>query len=155
MALEIERKFLVSSDDWRKQVQESHNIVQGYLNSGAHCSVRIRISGDQAWLNIKSATIGSQRQEFEYEIPLQDGFDMLASLRQGPSIEKTRHLIRYGEHLWEVDEFKGDNNGLIVAEIELSAQEERFERPAWLGQEVTQDARYYNTQLSRHPFNSW
>jgi adenylate cyclase len=155
MAQEIERKFLIAGDDWRKNIHASHSMTQGYLNNDPNCSVRVRTCGDQAWLNIKSATIGCQRLEFEYEIPLQDAVDMLASLRQGPVVKKTRHMIRYGEHLWEVDEFEGDNSGLIVAEIELSAPDEHFERPAWAGLEVTQDIRYYNTQLSKRPFNSW
>jgi adenylate cyclase len=155
MAIEIERKFLIAGEDWRKEIHASHSMTQGYLNNDPHCSVRIRTSGDQAWLNIKSVTIGSRRLEFEYEIPLQDALDMLASLQRGPLIEKVRHMIRYGAHLWEVDEFKGDNCGLIVAEIELSTPEESFEKPAWLGQEVTEDVRYYNTQLSKHPFKDW
>ncbi|WNV03260.1 CYTH domain-containing protein [Candidatus Methylospira mobilis] len=155
MAHEIERKFLVAGNDWRKEIHASHRMTQGYLNNELHCSVRIRTCGEQAWLNIKSATIGSSRLEFEYEIPIQDALDMLGSLRQSPLIEKVRHLVRYRDHLWEIDEFEGDNSALIVAEIELSSPEEYFEKPAWLGREVTEDIRYYNTQLSKHPFNSW
>lgn len=155
MAIEIERKFLVQGDDWRKQAHAAHHITQGYLNTQPHCSVRIRTCADQAWLNIKSTTIGCRRLEFEYEIPLQDALEMLAALQQGPLIVKTRHLLRHGEHLWEIDEFQGDNSGLIVAEIELTNPEEVFLKPAWLGKEVTDDIRYYNTQLSQHPFKVW
>ncbi len=128
---------------------------QGYLNDEPRCSVRVRTSAKRAWLNIKSVTVGTQRQEFEYEIPLSDGNQLLNTLSRKPLIEKTRHLVEIGRHVWEIDEFGGDNQGLIVAEIELNHTDEPFEKPPWLGQEVTMDSRYYNTQLSKLPYKSW
>ncbi len=154
MALEIERKFLLASEAWRAQVESSQRLAQGYLG-GTRASVRVRIGGGRAWLNIKSRELGHSRQEYEYEIPLVDGEAMLASLADGAVIEKTRHLVRQGAHLWEIDEFAGDNRGLIVAEIELAHPDECFERPAWLGAEVTDDARYYNSNLVAHPYTRW
>lgn len=155
MALEIERKFLLNSDAWRSQVQQSQLLRQGYLNREARCSVRVRSDGERGWLNIKSVTIGAQRSEFEYEIPLADANQLLDELCHKPLIEKSRHFIQQGAHLWEIDEFAGDNAGLIVAEIELDHAEESFEKPAWLGEEVTHDVRYYNTSLSRSPYKDW
>ncbi|BBL71174.1 CYTH domain-containing protein [Methylogaea oryzae] len=155
MAIEIEKKFLLADERWRAEVTESAPMRQGYLNREQRCSVRVRTSGKQAWLNIKSATIGAQRQEFEYEIPLEDADCMLDTLSHQPLIEKVRHYVPYQGHLWEIDEFAGDNAGLIVAEIELSHPDEHFARPDWLGQEVTMDVRYYNTSLSRHPYRNW
>lgn len=155
MALEIERKFLLNSDAWRSQVQQSQLLRQGYLNREARCSVRVRSDGERGWLNIKSVTIGAQRSEFEYEIPLADADQLLDELCHKPLIEKSRHFIQQGAHLWEIDEFAGDNAGLIVAEIELDHPEESFEKPTWLGEEVTHDVRYYNTSLSRSPYKDW
>ncbi|TAN49406.1 MAG: CYTH domain-containing protein [Methylococcaceae bacterium] len=155
MAIEIERKFLLANESWRAAISQSIPMRQGYLNREQHCSVRVRTSSEKAWLNIKSATIGAERQEFEYEIPLADANAMLNGLSQQPLIEKVRHLVMHQGHLWEIDEFSGDNAGLIVAEIELSHADEAFAHPAWLGKEVTMDVRYYNTNLSRHPFSHW
>jgi adenylate cyclase len=155
MALEIERKFLLKHDGWRTLAHDAQRLRQGYLNNEQRCSVRVRTSADHAWLNIKSATLGAQRQEFEYEIPLADADELLDSLCLKPLIEKTRYLVSIGEHIWEIDEFDGDNAGLIVAEIELDDPDEVFAKPDWLGEEVTHDVRYYNTSLSRHPFNAW
>lgn len=155
MGIEIERKFLLANSDWRSQVRESHYLRQGYLNNETRCSVRVRTSSEQAWLNIKSVTIGAQREEFEYEIPLADANRMLDTLAQSPLIEKWRHLVDIGDHTWEIDEFDGDNAGLIVAEIELASADEAFGRPSWLGEEVTADIRYYNTSLCRHPYRDW
>lgn len=154
MALEIERKFLLASEGWRAQVESCERLAQGYLG-GTRASVRVRIAGGRAWLNIKSRELGHSRQEYEYEIPLADGEAMLASLADGPVIAKTRHLVRLGAHWWEIDEFEGDNRGLIVAEIELAHPDEGFERPDWLGAEVTDDARYYNSNLVAHPYTHW
>ena len=155
MALEIEHKFLLADDSWRNEISHSVLYKQGYLSSGALGSVRVRISDKQAWLNIKSATIGSSRQEFEYEIPLSDANTLLEDLCFKPFIEKTRHFIYHDQHTWEIDEFSGDNDGLIVAEIELMEIGESFAKPSWLGNEVTADIRYYNNNLTKHPFKDW
>lgn len=155
MPVEIERKFLVSNDAWRDAAHAAHALRQGYLNDENRCSVRVRTSAERAWLNIKSATVGAQRLEFEYEIPVADAHRMLDTLCRKPLIEKVRYLVDAGRHTWEIDVFAGDNAGLIVAEIELDDPEEAFERPGWLGAEVTHDVRYYNTSLSRHPYKDW
>ena len=153
--LEIERKFLVRSDAWRSRIRSSTSMRQGYLNNETHCSVRVRIADDRAWLNLKGVTMGAQRLEFEYDIPVMDAHSMLNELTCKPLIEKIRHLVDVGDHTWEIDVFEGDNAGLIVAEIELDDPDECFEKPEWLGEEVTHDARYYNTCLSSHPFKHW
>lgn len=155
MALEIERKFLLLNDEWRKNVRESYHLRQGYLNAEQRCSVRVRTSGERAWLNIKGATVGAERLEFEYEIPLKDANTLLDQLSLGPVIEKTRYLVEVGRHTWEIDVFEGENAGLIVAEIELEHADEPFEKPTWAGGEVTHDIRYYNTMLARSPFKFW
>lgn len=155
MAIEIERKFLLANENWRAAVTQSTPMRQGYLNREQRCSVRVRTGGEKAWLNIKSATIGAERLEFEYEIPLEDANTLLNHLSHHPLIEKIRHYVPHQGHLWEIDEFMGDNAGLIVAEIELAHADETFTHPAWLGQEVTLDVRYYNTSLSLHPYNTW
>ena len=128
---------------------------QGYLNNEKRCSVRVRISGDEAHLNIKGATIGAKRLEFEYPIPLEQASIILDSLSAGPLIEKVRYLIPQGHLTWEIDVFSGDNAGLVVAEIELSDADEAFDIPTWIGEEVTHDTRYYNTRLSREPYSTW
>ncbi len=155
MALEIERKFLVADDRWREAVQRCIHIRQGYLNQARGCSVRVRTVEDRGWLNIKSVTIGARRHEYEYEIPVADAREMLATLCQGPLIEKRRHFVPYRGHTWEIDVFEGDNAGLIVAEIELRRPDEPFAVPPWLGREVTEDARYYNTNLAQRPYKTW
>ena len=155
MALEIERKFLVTSDAWRAQARSRELLRQGYLESGERSSIRVRTAGDKAWLNIKAKRSGMTRLEFEYPIPRQDADEILDELCKGPRVEKYRHEIPVGAHTWEVDEFLGDNQGLIVAEIELSDEAEQFERPAWLGEEVTHDERYYNFNLAKQPYTEW
>jgi len=155
MALEVEHKFLLNNANWRKLVKRSAVYRQGYLSSDSSCSIRVRISNDQAWLNIKSATIGTQRSEYEYQIPVQDADEMLDNLCRKPLIEKIRHFVDYAGHVWEIDEFQNDNAGLIVAEIELSEVGEEFLIPDWVGAEVTDDVRYYNHNLSLHPYNTW
>ncbi|MBS3964435.1 MAG: CYTH domain-containing protein [Methylomonas sp.] len=155
MAMEIEHKFLLANEQWRPHVRRSCWYRQGYLSGNPLSSVRVRVAGDRAWLNIKSATIGNRRHEFEYEIPLTDAETLLNELCLKPLIEKTRHFVDHGGHVWEIDEFSGDNLGLIVAEIELSEVDEAFEKPVWLGEEVTYDVRYYNNNLSRQPYKSW
>jgi adenylate cyclase len=160
MATEIERKFLLANDDWRAQADAGTQMRQGYLSSGPanseqKASVRVRIVGEHANLNIKSATLGVTRQEYEYPIPLSDANELLNSLADGPLIEKTRYHVGHGKHTWEIDVFAGDNQGLVVAEIELGSEDEQFERPTWVGEEVSDDPRYYNVCLVKHPFKDW
>ena len=155
MAIEIEHKFLLANDDWRKSVKKSIKYKQGYLSSQPTSSIRIRISDNHAWLNIKSATIGTSRLEFEYEIPLMDAEEIMASLCNKPLIEKIRHFVPHTDNLWEIDEFEGDNHGLVVAEIELSEIGKAFTKPDWLGAEVTHDLRYYNNNLAVNPYIKW
>jgi adenylate cyclase len=155
MAIEIEHKFLLANDDWRKAVQKSVKYKQGYLSSQPTSSIRIRIADQQAWLNIKSATIGTQRLEFEYEIPLHDAEAIINTLCGKPLIEKIRHFVLHEGNTWEIDEFEGDNKGLIVAEIELSEAGEDFAKPHWLGAEVTHELRYYNNNLAIKPYLKW
>ncbi len=155
MAIEIEHKFLLANDDWRKHVSRSVKYRQGYLSSQPTSSIRVRISDDHAWLNIKTATIGTHRHEYEYEIPMADAGEILNNLCRKPLIEKTRHFVTDDAHLWEIDEFEGDNQGLIVAEIELDETGQSFSKPTWLGLEVTGDLRYYNNNLAMHPYSEW
>lgn len=154
MAREIERKFLLKKDSWRPLIHRSTVMVQGYLCGNERASVRVRIAGAHANLNIKSATLGVERQEFEYLIPLPDAQVLLAEL-SGNVVEKTRHEVTVEGRVWEIDEFSGENQGLIVAEIELAHASEAFERPEWLGEEVSGDPRYYNSELARHPYSNW
>ncbi len=160
MAIEIERKFLLTNDNWRSAADAGTRYRQGYLSrieetGAARSSVRVRTGGERAYINIKSATLGIRRQEYEYEIPLADAEELLAGLCVGAVIEKTRYHVRVDAHLWEIDVFEGDNAGLIVAEIELKAEDETFVRPEWLGREVSDDPRYYNVCLAERPYCSW
>lgn len=155
MGTEIERKFLVVNDHWRTQAIESRSIAQGYLSSHTNCSVRVRISGTEASLNIKGATLGIERAEFEFPIPLPEAREMLETFCAEQLVAKTRYIVPYADHTWEVDVFAGSNAGLIVAEIELSARDEDFSRPAWLGREVSEDPRFYNVNLIEHPYRDW
>ena len=155
MGIEIERKFLIRNDSWREAAGVGIPIKQGYLVGGKEASVRVRLHGDKANLNIKSATLGVRRQEFEYPIPVEEAEIILTTLCQRPIIEKTRYLVVYANKQWEVDVFEGDNAGLIVAELELHDETEKFEHPPWLGEEVSDDPRYYNTCLSQHPYKDW
>lgn len=155
MGIEIERKFLVVNDSWREAASPGIPIKQGYLLGGKHASVRVRLQGDKANLNIKSATLGVRRQEFEYAIPLDDAEVLLATLCHRPLIEKVRYLVPYVDKQWEIDVFEGDNAGLVVAELELQDETENYVRPPWLGEEVSHDPRYYNTSLSQHPYKDW
>ncbi len=155
MATEIEHKFLIRDDRWRRQVESAVWMRQGYLTSDARCSVRVRVADGRGFLNLKSGTLGIQRSEYEYPIPLAEAEEILDTLCEKPLLEKTRHYLRHGEHLWEIDEFAGDNAGLIVAEVELKHPEEPFARPDWLGEEVSHDIRYYNSQLVRVPYSRW
>jgi len=155
MATEIERKFLVLNDDWRGIVESDMQIIQAYLASNEFSSTRIRIQGDKANINIKSATLGITRTEFEYAIPVDDAQLMIDDLCIKPVIEKTRYIVKHMQHRWEIDVFSGDNKGLIVAEIELSSPDETFEKPSWIGEEVSNDARYYNVCLVKTPYKTW
>ena len=161
MPIEIERKFLVTSDGWRTTAHEVVPMAQGYLNdlatvdSGAmRTSVRVRIAGDQAFLNLKSRELGRTRQEFDYPIPVADARALLA-LCVGGEIDKRRHYVTHAGHLWEVDEFFGDNAGLVVAEIELDGADEDFIVPEWAGSEATDAQRYYNLALASRPYSQW
>lgn len=155
MAIEIERKFRVASDGWRDCVMSSRRLRQFYLSRDGLSSVRIRIEADaRAWLTIKSAASGAARSEFEYPIPFVDARDMIP-LAEGAVIDKVRHIVPFAGLDWEVDVFAGDNQGLVVAEVELSAADEAISQPPWLGAEVTDDRRYYNASLAVRPFTSW
>ncbi len=159
MAREIERKFLVKNDDWKALAYQKTHFAQGYLNSifeeGAKSSIRVRIEDSRANMNIKSLEIGLSRDEYEYDIPLEEGQKILATLAVGPVIEKYRYLVKVGQHTWEIDEFLGDNLGLTVAEVELASEQEQIEMPSWAGTEVTNVSRYYNVSLGVHPFKAW
>lgn len=155
MAIEIERKFLLKNDNWKKQVLSSTVFKQGYLSGSKKASVRVRIEGEQANINIKSMTLSITRQEYEYAIPLNDAQTMLDSLCDKPLVEKVRHIAKYKGHTWEIDEFSGDNQGLIVAEIELKDENEAFEIPEWIGEEVSEQQKYYNVNLIKHPYKNW
>nr|VFJ65251.1 MAG: adenylate cyclase [Candidatus Kentron sp. FW] len=155
MSTEIERKFLVNNDSWKQRVSEGTRYKQGYFPNSDTCSVRIRIADDKATLNIKGATLSISRDEYEYPIPHDDAEKMLTSFCKRPFIEKTRYLVKNGAHIWEIDVFEGDNAGLIVAEIELSHEDEEFEIPSWIGQDVSGDPRYYNVCLREHPYKDW
>ncbi len=161
MGIEIERKFLVTGDGWRAAADTVVAMAQGYLSGppsmaagGAKASVRVRVQGDAAFLNIKSVQLGASRQEFEYPVPVDEGRALLA-LCSGGIVDKRRHYVRHAGHLWEVDEFLGDNAGLVVAEIELQREDEPFEKPEWAGADVTEQARYYNLVLASRPYAQW
>lgn len=161
MGLEIERKFLVTSEAWRAAAHAVIPMAQGYVNdaasieSGAQkASVRVRVQGDAAYLNLKSREIGHTRQEFDYPIPVEDARALLA-LCVGGLVDKRRHLVHHGGLLWEVDEFLGDNAGLVVAEVELEHADQAIDLPEWVGEDVTDDVRYYNLALAAHPYTRW
>jgi adenylate cyclase len=161
MAIEIERKFRVTGDGWRAQASRRVRMEQGYINDMAalrdgrqHASVRVRIAGDEAFLNLKSREAGHTRQEFDYPIPVADAEALLA-LCVGGRIGKVRHYVEHAGHTFEVDEFTGDNAGLVVAELELERADEPYVRPDWLGAEVTDQTRYYNLALAERPYSRW
>ncbi|MEE4252124.1 MAG: CYTH domain-containing protein [Alcanivoracaceae bacterium] len=153
MATEIERKFLLSDTAFLNGLS-GQRICQGYLSHSPEAAVRVRIAGEQGFLTIKGGSTGISRAEFEYSIPLADADALLALCKHG-KIEKTRYRVPSGSHVWEIDVFEGDNHGLVVAEIELTSEQEQFERPAWLGEEVSNDPRYFNSQLSIRPISVW
>ena len=155
MGYEIERKFLVNGE-FKKEAYQHYRIKQGYLSTSGQNIVRIRTLEQKAFLTIKSSTVQGSftHHEFEYEIPIEDA-DQLLKLCESNVIDKTRFLVKSGNHVFEVDEFYGSNAGLIMAEIELRREDEEFEKPSWIGLEVTGDNRYYNAYLSVHPFKEW
>ena len=153
MGKEIERKFLVCGDAWRKSTSVRYR--QGYLSTDKDRTVRVRVAGENAYLTVKGITEGATRTEFEYSIPLEDAQIMLDTLCERPLIEKCRYTVDYHGRSWEVDEFLGDNAGLVVAEIELQSEDEALETPDWVAEEVTDDPRYFNANLVQHPFRQW
>ena len=154
MGKEIERKFLVKGDAW-KALAPGIRYRQGYLNSSFDRTVRVRTIGDQGFITVKGPNNGIARPEFEYVIPADAANEMLMELAEKPLIEKNRYRNLRGKHVWEVDEFLGDNAGLVVAEIELGSVDEPFEKPEWIGEEVSGDPRYYNSNLVAHPYSEW
>ncbi|MCF0253769.1 MAG: CYTH domain-containing protein [Duodenibacillus sp.] len=154
MAKEIERKFLVSGEAWREGAR-GLRITQGYLSLAKERTVRVRVAGDEAWLTVKGLTTGCERLEFEYPIPAADARAMLASLAEGPVLDKVRYRVEHAGRAWEIDEFLGDNAGLVVAEIELPAADAPFEKPGWAGAEVSDDPRYFNACLITNPYCRW
>jgi len=154
VAKEIERKYLVVGDAWRS-LAVGTVFRQGYLSTVKERTVRVRVAGDRGYLTIKGITVGAVRSEFEYEIPRADADQMLDELCEQPLIEKTRHEIEAGDLTWEIDEFAGVNEGLIVAEVELEDEAQEIALPDWSGAEVTNDPRYFNSNLIAHPFSEW
>ncbi|HJV65461.1 MAG TPA: CYTH domain-containing protein [Geomonas sp.] len=154
MAKEIERKFLVKGDDWKGDSQPIHT-CQGYLNVGGDCTARVRIQGEKAFLTIKGKTKGISRSEFEYGIPVEDAKEMLVTLCRRPYIEKNRYKVMYAGMEWEVDQFMNENEGLLLAEVELESEDQQVELPPWAGEEVSHDFRYRNVNLIQHPYSEW
>lgn len=151
---EIERKFLVTGQGWREEAR-GERFRQGFLSTDPERTVRVRIAGDRGTITVKGKSVGARRDEFEYEIPRADAEKMLDTLCARPLIEKVRYSLRHGRHVWEIDVFEGENSGLVVAEIELSSEDEDFDKPGWLGEEVTHDPRYFNSNLVARPFCEW
>jgi CYTH domain-containing protein len=154
--IEIERKFLITSQAFKAEAKKQHKIVQGFLNTDAERTVRVRLKGDQGFLTVKglSTKKGLSRFEWETKLTKKEAEALLAICEKG-NIEKTRYEVKVGNHIFEVDEFLGDNAGLIIAEIELQKENETFKKPDWLGKEVTGNIKYYNSQLSKEPFKTW
>ena len=156
MGIEIERKFLPKGDAWRRAIDGQGGLVrQGYLLSASHCTVRVRVTGESAWMTVKGITTGASRAEYEYPVPLEDATAMLESLCEKPLIEKTRYVVRQDGIAYEIDEFHGANAGLVVIEVELASEDQAIRLPDWIGTEVTGDARYRNSGLVRHPYAEW
>lgn len=155
MATEIERKFLVINDSWKKSSTSRQVMKQGYFGDLEKASIRVRVHGNNANINIKSAALDISRLEFEFPLSLAEAEEILDKLCIRPLIEKIRYYVPFEGHTWEVDEFMGDNQGLVVAEIELQHEDEKFQKPDWLGEEVSLDKRYYNVCLVKHPYKNW
>lgn len=153
MGREIERKFLVTGEGWKSADGEMYR--QGYLSTAKERTVRVRIEGERAVITVKGITEGVSRREYEYEVPVEDAAEMLDHLCERPLIEKRRRKIEHGGLIWEVDEFFGENEGLVIAEVELEDAGQAIERPEWLGEEVSDDPRYYNTNLVKKPYSTW
>lgn len=153
---EIERKFLIIDSRFKADVVSETHIIQGYLNSAPERTVRVRLNGDQGYLTIKgiSSESGTSRFEWEKKIPKEEALALLEICEPG-IIDKTRYLVPYGQHTFEVDEFYGENQGLTVAEVELQSEDEVFSRPVWLGEQVTGQAKYYNSMLVKNPYKNW
>jgi adenylate cyclase len=151
---EIERKFLLKSDAWRAAATRVERLTQGYIAGGARASVRVRVAGDYAAINIKSGGLVASRLEYEYPIPVAEARELL-DLCVPPLIDKTRHFVPFGGFEWEIDEFHAETEGLIVAELELDHEDQDFQRPDWIGAEVTHLERYYNVRLAKHPYREW
>jgi adenylate cyclase len=154
MALEIERKYLIDLEKIGI-LENGIRIKQGYLSTDKNAVVRVRIKNDKSYLTIKGSNSGIARLEFEYEIPFDEANEMIEKLCQKPVIDKTRYIINHENHTWEVDVFYGDNDGLVVAEVELSSEDEAINLPLWIKEEVSHDDRYYNSNLMKHPFKDW
>ncbi len=154
MAKEIERKFLIDISGI-ESIGSGSRIKQGYISTTDNTAVRIRVSGAAAYLTLKGENQGATRTEFEYEIPIEDANEIIKELCSGPVIDKTRYLVEYGSHTWEIDVFHGDNDGLIVAEVELESETEKVDLPKWVINEVTGEVKYYNSSLLDNPFNKW
>ena len=154
MGVEIEKKFLLAGNDW-KELAEGASYRQGYLSSVKERTVRVRTIRDKGFLTIKGISVGATRLEYEYEIPFEEANELLNELCEKPLIEKNRYKVNIGEHTWEIDEFFGENEGLVVAEIELESEGQAFEKPEWVGEEVTGDPRYFNSNLISNPFKQW
>ena len=154
MAYEIERKFLVTDQTWRAEVSDSVLMLQAYICSDPQSAVRVRTAGERAWLTVKSALTHLKRAEYEYEVPLADAIEML-NLCTRPPLEKVRHSLTHAGRHWVIDEYRGENGGLVVAEIEMDSEDEDFERPAWVGEEVSEDPRYLSVCLYERPYKSW
>jgi adenylate cyclase len=154
MGIEIEKKFLLTGTEW-KQLATGTAYRQGYLNSAKERTVRVRTINDQGFLTIKGVSVGATRLEYEYEIPLEDANALLDELCEKPLIEKNRYKVNFSGFTWEIDEFFGENDGLIVAEIELESEDQTFDKPDWVGEEVTGDSRYFNSNLINNPYSKW
>jgi adenylate cyclase len=154
MGIEIEKKFLLKGGEW-KQLAVGIAYRQGYLNSVKERTVRVRTINDKGFLTIKGVSVGATRLEYEYEIPLEDAQALLDELCEKPLIEKNRYKVDFSGFIWEIDEFFGENDGLIVAEIELESEDQSFDKPQWVGEEVTGDTRYFNSNLIKNPYSQW
>jgi len=154
MGKEIERKYLMAGDEWRR-LAKGTSYRQGYLSTVKERTVRVRTIDDKGYLTIKGITVGASRAEYEYDIPAADANEMLTNLCEKPLVEKNRYKIKIDGLTWEIDEFLGDNLGLIVAEVELADEDQKFEKPSWIGQEVTGDPKYFNSNLTKNPYTKW
>lgn len=154
MGLEIERKFLLKNDEWKVEADHGLQIKQGYLNSVIERTVRVRVIGDKGMLTVKGKTNNLTRKEFEYEIPYEEAISLL-ELCERPIIEKRRYLVKRDDLIWEIDVFDGENKGLVIGEVELESEAQSFLKPNWIGEEVSQESKYYNSSLLPNPYNTW